>query len=96
MDHRPRIGCEGCPCLVLSDYPKDDELALIVVVPHATSVRNNRWEIRIVKRFLKDGVFHLQQIQSVPIVRLQRKIGELAAEEFRSLRSKLCELLHLV
>ncbi len=83
------------PCLVLSDYPKDDELALIVVVPHTTAVRNNRWEIRIAKRFLKDGVFHLQQIQSVPMVRLQRKIGELAAEELRAVRSKLSELLHL-
>ena len=50
----------------------------------------------IAKRFLKDGVFHLQQLQSVPIVRLQRKIGELAAEEFRVVRSKLSELLHLV
>jgi mRNA interferase MazF len=83
------------PCLVLSDFPADDELALIVVVPHTTAVRNNRWEVRIAKRFLKEGVFHLQQIQSVPIVRLQRKIGELAAEEFRMLRSKLSELLRL-
>lgn len=83
------------PCLVLSDYPRDDELALIVVVPHTTAVRNNRWEVAIAKRFLKDGVFHLQQLQSVPIVRLQRKIGELAAEEFRAVRSKLSELLRL-
>ena len=26
------------PCLVLSDYPRDDELALIVVVPHTTAM----------------------------------------------------------
>ena len=83
------------PCLVLSDYPKDDELALIVVVPHTTSVRDNRWEVRIAKKFLKDGVFHLQQLQSVPIVRLQRKIGELTVGELRLLRLKLSELLHL-
>ena len=24
------------PCLVLSDYPADDELALLIVVPHTT------------------------------------------------------------
>jgi len=30
------------PCLVLSDYPKDDELALVIIVPHTTAVRNNR------------------------------------------------------
>ena len=70
------------PCLILSDYPRDDELALVVVVPHTTAVRNNRWELPIAKKFLKEGAFHLQQLQSVPIVRLQRKIGELTAEEF--------------
>ena len=34
------------PCLVLSDYPDDDELALMIVVPHTTSGRSNRWELR--------------------------------------------------
>ena len=37
------------PCLVLSDYPADDELALMVLVPHTTAVRNNRWELAIPK-----------------------------------------------
>jgi mRNA interferase MazF len=83
------------PCLILSDYPKDDELALVVIFPHTTAVRDNRWELSIPKRFLKDGVFHLQQLQSVPIVRLQRRIGEPAKEELQLLRSKLSELLHL-
>lgn len=67
------------PCLVLSEYPADDELVLIVVVPHTTAVRNNRWELSVPKPFLKAGVFHLQQIQSIPLVRLQRKLGELTA-----------------
>jgi mRNA interferase MazF len=83
------------PCVLLSDYPRDDELALIIVVPHTTAVRNNRWELSVPKRFLKDGVFHLQQLQSVPIVRLQRKIGELADDELRLVRTKLTELLRL-
>ena len=46
------------PCLILSDYPADDELALVVVVPHTTSVRGNRWELAIPKPFLESGVFH--------------------------------------
>ena len=83
------------PCLVLGDYPKDDELALVIIVPHTTAVRNNRWEVSIPKPFLKTGVFHLQQLQSVPIVRLQRKIGQLTDEELGRVRSKLAELLHL-
>ena len=83
------------PCLVLSDYPKDDELALVIVVPHTTAVRNNRWELSIPKAFLKPGAFHLQQLQSVPIVRLKHRIGNLAAEELQLVRSKLSELLKL-
>jgi mRNA interferase MazF len=27
------------PALILSDYPQDDELALLVVIPHTTAVR---------------------------------------------------------
>ncbi len=83
------------PCLILGDYPEDDELALIVIVPHTTAVRSNRWEMAIPKTFLKAGVFHLQQIQSVPIVRLQRKVGHLTEQELRRVRSKLSNLLHL-
>ncbi len=30
------------PCVVLSDFPADDELALVVVVPHTTALRGNR------------------------------------------------------
>jgi mRNA interferase MazF len=83
------------PCLILSDYPTDDELALAIIVPHTTAVRSNRWEVPVPKPFLKSGAFHLQQLQSVPIVRLQRKIGKLTDEELRLVRSKLSELLHL-
>ncbi len=29
------------PCLILSDYPASEELALILIVPHTTAVRGN-------------------------------------------------------
>jgi mRNA interferase MazF len=84
------------PCLVLGDYPADDELSLLIVVPHTTAIRNNRWELPIPKPFLKPGVFHLQQLQSVPIVRLERRIGLLTDAELQLVCSKLADLLHLV
>ena len=83
------------PCLILSDYPADDELALIVIIPHTTSVRGNRWELAIPKPFLKAGEFHLQQIQAIPIARLQRKLGSLSVGEFESLKTTLARLLNL-
>ena len=83
------------PCLILSDYPTDNELALIVVIPHTTAVRGNRWEHACPKPFLQAGVFHLQQIQPVSLPRLERKLGELSKEEFQALANRLVKLLHL-
>jgi mRNA interferase MazF len=83
------------PCLVLSDYPADDELALVVIVPHTTAVRHNRWEFPIEKPFLKHGVFHLQQIEPVSLPRLQRKLGALNNDEFQAPGGALIHLLNL-
>jgi mRNA interferase MazF len=53
------------PCLLLTGFPADDELALVTVVPHTTAIRGNQWEHACQKAFLKAGAFHLQQVQSV-------------------------------
>ena len=45
------------PCLVMSDYPAEDELALMLIVPHTTALRGNRWEVACGKPFLKAGAF---------------------------------------
>ena len=84
------------PCLILSDYPKDNELALVVVVPHTTALRGNRWEVSIPKTFLKPGAFHLQQIQSISLARLERKLGSLTAEEFLNIKASLTYLFELI
>ena len=83
------------PCLVRSDYPADDELALVVIIPHTTAVRGNRWEYPCAKTFLKIGVFHLQQIQPISLPRLELKLGVLEPEEFRNLKRRLASLLRL-
>ena len=82
------------PCLLLTEAPEDDELALVTILPHTTALRGNRWELPISKPFLKPGAFHCQQIQSVPMVRLMRRLGELRTEELalvhECLRERLC------
>jgi len=47
------------PCLLITDFPADDELALITVIPHTTAVRGNRWELAIPKPFLQGGCIPL-------------------------------------
>jgi mRNA interferase MazF len=83
------------PCLLLTDYPQGDELMLVTVVPHTTALRNTRWELAIPKPFLKPGAFHLQQILSIPVVRLEHRIGALADEEMLQVGTRLRERLHL-
>jgi mRNA interferase MazF len=81
--------------LVLSDYPADDELALMVIIPHTTAVRGNRWEFAMTKPFLKAGVFHLQQIQPVSLPKLERRLGTLSPDEFRALGRAIIGVLNL-
>jgi mRNA interferase MazF len=77
------------PCLLLTDFPADNELALITVLPHTTSLRGNRWELTIPKPFLKEGAFHFQQIQSVSVAHLVRKLGAVTDGEWHQIQDKL-------
>lgn len=81
------------PCLILTDYPADDELAMITVLPHTTAIRGNRWELVIEKPFLKPGAFHFQQIQSVSAAYLMRRIGGLTDEEMERVAARLRDRL---
>ena len=83
------------PCLLLTNYPADDELALVTVLPHTTALRGNRWELALPKSFLKPGAFHLQQVQSVSVARLERRLGTLTAEEWTTVQNRLADYLGL-
>ncbi len=63
------------PALLLTGEPAPDELDLVTVLLHTTSLRNNRWELNIPQPFLKPGAFHLQQIQTISTVKLERRLG---------------------
>lgn len=84
------------PALILSDFPADDELALLVVVPHTTALRGNRLELNVPKPFLKSpGVFHLQQIQPLSLARFDSRLGALTPDEFKRVKESLIRLLNL-
>lgn len=69
------------PALLLTGRPSDDELDLITVLLHTTALRGNRWELSLPKPFLKPGAFHLQQVQTVSTIKLERRLGALTVEE---------------
>ena len=83
------------PALILSDYPADDEFALLVVIPHTTAVRGNRRELALPKPFLQAGAFHLQQLQPISLSRFETRLGSLMPEEFNRVKATLIRLLNL-
>jgi mRNA interferase MazF len=83
------------PCLLLTDWPADHELALITVLAHTNTLRGNPWEHALPKPFLREGAYHLQQIQSVPASKLERKLGELTPAEMNVIEGLLRSRLKL-
>ncbi len=81
------------PALLLTGSPATDELDLVTVLLHTTAVRGNRWELDIPKPFLRPGAFHLQQIQTVSTVRLERRLGALTPEEMDRVLEALSQRL---
>lgn len=77
------------PALILTAKPADDELDLVTVLLHTTALRGNRWELNIPKPFLKPGAFHLQQIQTVSTVKLERRLGALTTDEMNRVLAAL-------
>jgi mRNA interferase MazF len=83
------------PALLLTGNPASDELDLVTVLLHTTALRGNRWELSIPKSFLKPGAFHLQQVQTISTVKLERRLGILTAEEMKQVRDALSKRFSL-
>ena len=83
------------PCLLLTGFPSDEELALVTVVAHTTALKGSPWELNIQKPFLRKGAFHLQQIHSIPLSAFVRFLGELKIDEMKKVEQKIVERFDL-
>jgi len=63
------------PCLILSINYLDHERAVVTYVPRTTSIRSTRFEVQHEMRGLERGVFDAQGIGSIPMVKLERRLG---------------------
>ncbi len=89
------IAAKVRPALLLTSEPEDDALDLFTVLLHTTALRGNRWELAIEKPFLKQGAFHLQQVQSISGAKLMRRLGTLSAPEMARVDEALANRLGL-
>ncbi|PYM15699.1 MAG: type II toxin-antitoxin system PemK/MazF family toxin [Verrucomicrobia bacterium] len=69
MAQKPR------PCLILSIVYLDHERAVVSYVPRTTALRSTRFEVPHQARGLEAGAFDAQGIGSVPVVKLERRVG---------------------
>jgi mRNA interferase MazF len=81
------------PAWLLTGAPADDELDVVTTLLHTTALRGNRWELSIPKPFLKPGALHLQHIQTISTVKLERKLGALNVEEMNRVLDALAKRL---
>ncbi|MCI0491037.1 MAG: type II toxin-antitoxin system PemK/MazF family toxin [Blastocatellia bacterium] len=75
------------PCLVVSIPALDQDRALATVLPRTTSARGSRFEVEIKTRFLRPGVFDVQNLTTIPHAKLIRKLGTLTTEQLASIEA---------
>ncbi|HAG83910.1 MAG TPA: type II toxin-antitoxin system PemK/MazF family toxin [Cyanobacteria bacterium UBA11162] len=69
------------PCLVISIPAVDQDRALATLIPHTTSSRSSRFEVKVEVKFLRSGVFDVQNLITIPHAKLLRKLGSLTPEQ---------------
>lgn len=83
------------PCLVISVPALDEDRALVTLVPHTTSPRESRFEVSVRTGFLKPGVFDAQNLVTIPLAKLIRRLGDLTHEQMLDVEDGVCAWLGL-
>ena len=81
------------PALVISVPYEDNDRALIGVIPHTTATRDSQFEVVIPTRFLDEGAFLVQGLQSLPPKYFLRRLGVLTAEQQQAVEDCLLRWL---
>jgi mRNA interferase MazF len=77
------------PCLVISVPALYQDRALSTLIPHTTSLRGSRFEVQVKAQFLREGVFDVQNMITIPHAKLIRKLGSLTAEQMAEVEKVL-------
>ena len=79
------------PVVVISRYDPDAPRALTIYVPLTTQGRGSRYEVELPKlRFLREVSFaNVQGIASLPVRRLERRLGVVPADVLDRIRQAL-------
>ena len=85
------------PVVIVSRQDPDPPRSLVLYVPLTTQRRNSPYEVPLPRLpfLLRESVANVQGLGSLPIVRLERKIGKLPMEVVEQLKNALAFVLDL-
>lgn len=85
------------PVVIVSRFDPNAPRSLIVYVPLTTQNRNSRYEVELPRLpFLEhESVANVQGLSSLPVVRLERKLGVLPAPVMAALKAAISFALQL-
>jgi mRNA interferase MazF len=86
------------PVVIVSRYDPEAPRALVLYVPLTSQKRASRYEVELPRlQFLKSqSVANVQGLGSLPVTRLERKLGEVPDEVLRNIHQALKFVLDLV
>ena len=79
------------PVVIVSRHDPEAPRALVLYVPLTSQDRSSRYEVKLPRlQFLKsDSVANVQGIGSLPVTRLERKLGEVPDAVLRNIQRAL-------
>jgi len=79
------------PVVIVSRHDPEAPRALVLYVPLTSQDRSSRYEVKLPRlQFLKsDSVANVQGIGSLPVTRLERKLGEVPGAVLRNIQHAL-------
>jgi mRNA interferase MazF len=85
------------PVVIVSRYDSHPPRALVIYVPLTTQYRGSQYEVVLPKlRFLKQDSFaNVQGLASLPVIRLERKLGMLPDAAMVAIKQTLCFTLDI-
>ncbi len=85
------LAAKSRPVVIVSRYDPDAPRALTIYVPLTTQNRGSKYEVALPNlRFLREtSVANVQGIASLPLTRLEQKLGELPGEVFDQIRKAI-------
>ena len=85
------------PVVIISRHDPDAPRALVIYIPLTSQMRNSAYEVELPRlKFLRQiSIANVQGLASIPVVRLDRKLGKLPVETMNQIKEAIIFALDL-